>query len=78
VFVTSTNIALSAASAVTMLGNIFTSLTDPDTSGWEKFTSVLTTLTALIPTLVILYKSLTTLINKETLEKLANAAATVA
>ena len=76
--VTSANFALSAASAINMLQGAFDTLADPDVSGWEKFTTILTTLGMLIPTLISLWTSFKTLLSQETIAKLANAGATIA
>jgi hypothetical protein len=59
--VASTQVVFSFSSALSMLGGITDTLQDPDMSGWEKFTSILTTLTMLIPTLLSLWTSLKTL-----------------
>ena len=76
IFVAGVSAATSFASALSMIGGIWDTLSDPDLSGWEKFTTVLTTLSMLIPTLVTLWTSLKTVINKETGEKIKNTIAT--
>ena len=74
--VTGVTAATAAASAVSLLSGMIDTLNNPDVSGWEKFTTVLTTLSMLIPTLITLWSSLKTIINAETLEKIKNAIAT--
>jgi hypothetical protein len=59
-----------------MMGGMWDTLQDPDLSGWEKFTYIMTTLGMLIPTLVTAWTSLKTVISSETLVKIANAVAT--
>ena len=76
--VATANVAMSAASAITMLGSVVDTLNDPDMSGWQKFTAILTTMTMLIPTLITLWTSFKTLLGQETLVKLGNVAATLA
>ena len=70
--------ATAAASALSMLGDITDTLSDPDTSGWEKFTRVLTTVSILIPTLITAWTALKTIINAETIGLIANTAAQIA
>ena len=70
--------AMAAGSALSMLGDITDTLSDPDISGWEKFTRILTTVSMLIPTLVSMWSSMKTILDKETVAKIKNAAATVA
>jgi hypothetical protein len=55
-----------------MLSSIFDTIRDPDISGWEKFTTILTTLSMLIPTLVNAMSGWSKIINKETLAKIKN------
>jgi hypothetical protein len=69
---------MSAASAINMLGTMFDTLSDPDVSGWEKFTTILTTLSMLIPTMISLWGTFKTLLGQETIAKIANVAATIA
>ena len=72
------NAAMSFASALSMIGGIWDTLQNPDLSGWQKFTTVLTTLGMLIPTLITTWESLQKLIKSETFEKIKNVAATIA
>jgi hypothetical protein len=72
------NAAMSAASALSMLGDVTDTLSNPDLSGWEKFTTVMTTVSMLIPTLVTAWTSLKTIINAETISLIANTAAQIA
>lgn len=72
-------------SASAMISSMFDTLSNPDTSGWEKFLSIFTTLTMVIPMLVSSIKAFTEIqwksmgqTVKETIIKLANAAATKA
>ena len=76
VLVESANVALSAASAINMLGGMFDTLSDPDVSGWEKFTTILMTLGTVVPMLISAWKGLKTIIESETLAKIANTIAT--
>ena len=76
VIVKSANLAMNAAMAINMLGSAFKTLKDPDVSGWEKFTTVLMTIGTLVPTLISLFNSFQSILAKETLAKIANAAAT--
>ena len=71
------NVALSAANALSMLGSITDTLSDPDTTGWEKFTQILMTLSMLIPTLTTMWSSLKTLVNSETAARIKATLATV-
>jgi hypothetical protein len=57
----SANVAFSVASAFNMISSAIDTLSDPDTSGWEKLTTVLMTLGMVIPTLVSVWKTLKTL-----------------
>jgi NADH:ubiquinone oxidoreductase subunit 2 (subunit N) len=61
-----------------MLGSAFETIMDPDVSGWEKFLTILTTLSMIIPTVVSIYKTFKQLLSAETVAKLANVAATIA
>jgi hypothetical protein len=56
--VDSTNVALGFAHVLSTIGGIFDTIMDPDLSGWEKFTSVLSAIAILIPTIFSLVKSL--------------------
>lgn len=78
IMVNTANAAMSAASAINMLGTMFDTLSDPDVSGWEKFTTILTTLSMLIPTMISLWGTFKTLLGQETIAKIANVAATIA
>ena len=78
ILVESANLAFSAASAFQMLGSAFETIMDPDVSGWEKFLTILTTLSMIIPTVVSIYKTFKQLLSAETVAKLANVAATIA
>jgi uncharacterized membrane protein YcjF (UPF0283 family) len=71
------NVALSAASALSMLGSITDTLSDPDTTGWEKFTQVLMTISMLIPTLTTMWSSLKTLMDSETGARIKATLATI-
>jgi hypothetical protein len=46
------------ASAITMVSSAITTLADPDVSGWDKFLTILTTLSMLVPTLISVFKTL--------------------
>ena len=74
--VESANLAFSAATAMRMLGSAFETLRSPDTSGWEKFLTVLTTLGMVVPTLISIFSTLKSLLAAENVAKLANIAAT--
>lgn len=63
-------------SALNMISGAMDILSDPDTSGWEKFTTVLMTLGMIIPTLTSAWTALKTVIGSETLVKIANTLAT--
>ena len=76
--VNSAQIAMNAAMAFSSLSGMIDTLKDPDASGWEKFSSVLMTFGMLIPALVNSWSALKTLISAETVEKIANVAATIA
>lgn len=76
--VASANAAMSFASALSMVGGMWDTLRNPDLSGWQKFTTVLTTLGMLIPTLITAWNSFQTLLKSETVAKLKNVAATIA
>jgi hypothetical protein len=78
ILVESANFAFSAASAISMLSGAFTTLKDPDVSGWQKFLTILTTLGMVVPTIVSLFKTFKKLLSEETVAKLANVAATIA
>ena len=72
------SVAMSFASALSMIGGMWDTLQNPDLSGWQKFTTILTTLGMLIPTLITTWSALQTLIKSETFEKIKNVAATIA
>ena len=46
------NVALSAASAINMIGGAIDTLKNPDIGGWQKFATVLMTIGTLIPTAI--------------------------
>jgi hypothetical protein len=69
------NAAMAASSAISMLSGVVDTLNNPDLSGWEKFTTILTTVSMLIPTIITVWTSLKTIINKETIALIANTAA---
>mgnify|MGYP002519029303 CR=1 FL=1 len=48
----------SFASALSALGGIWDTLNDPDLSGWEKLTTVFTTLLSVVPGVMMGFKSL--------------------
>ena len=77
IIVEGASLAMNAAMAFQMLGSTIDTLKDPDTSGWEKFTTILMTLGMLIPTLISAWGSLKSLISAETVVKIANALATL-
>jgi hypothetical protein len=60
-----------------MLGSITDTLSDPDTTGWEKFTQVLMTISMLIPTLTTMWSSLKTLMDSETGARIKATLATI-
>ena len=76
ILVSSANVAFSVASAFNMLSSAIDTLSDPDISIWEKFTTVLMTLGMVIPTLVSVWKTLKSLQEMEIPIKAANAVAT--
>jgi hypothetical protein len=61
-----------------MIGSAIETLSNPDVSGWEKFTTVLMTLGMTIPLLISVWSTLKSLISAETVAKIANVAATIA
>ena len=76
--VDSANVASNAALAFSMVGSALDTIQNPELSGWEKFVSVMGTLGVLLPTLIGLWKGLKTIINLDTVAKIANIAATLA
>lgn len=58
--VASANAAMSVVSAWTMLKNAWETIEDPDTSGWEKLLTVMTTMSMAVPSLVSGLNSLKT------------------
>lgn len=76
IIVESVNVALSMASAITMVSSAITTLSDPDVSGWDKFLTILTTLSMLVPTLISVFKTLQSVLSTETIAKVANTLAT--
>ena len=71
-FVSLTNAAMSTVSAISMLGGLADTLQSPDMSGWEKLTTVLTTMTMLIPTLIQMYESWNKVLDSNTMQTLKN------
>jgi hypothetical protein len=74
---------MSVGMAMSSIKSIWTTLQDPDISGWDKFSSLLMStsmaLMAITTTLGVLktiYGAMRTLISGETVAKIANAAAT--
>ena len=78
ILVESANLAFSVASAFQMLGSAVETMMNPDVSGWEKFLTILTTLSMIIPTVTSIYRTFKQLLSTETVAKLANVAATIA
>jgi hypothetical protein len=66
---------MSYASAWTSLRTSWESLQDPDLSGWEKFETVLTSLSMTIPMLVMGMQALNVETIKNTMATLSNALA---
>jgi hypothetical protein len=63
--------------AMMQIQSLMNTLNNPDTTGWEKFTTVLMTLGFIIPSIVGVIKSLSSAFSLETLAKIANTAATM-
>jgi hypothetical protein len=61
-----------------MLGGLYDVITNPDLSTWEKFTTVLTTVSMLIPVITSTWDSFSKVLNLNTAGKIVNAAATEA
>ena len=76
--VNSANVAFNAATAFSMVGSALDTIKNPELGSWEKFVSVMGTLGILLPTLIGLWKGLKTIINVDTVAKIANIAATIA
>lgn len=60
-FITLTSSISGAVSAITMLSNLSENLSSPDMSGWERFTTAITTIGMAVPMLVMSWKSLTSI-----------------
>ena len=73
---------MSAGMLISSINGLMTTLEDPDSTGWEKFGSILTSVSMIvfsfsgaIKGLVSIYKFATQALNADTLAKIANAAA---
>ena len=64
------NSASATISVLQILGNAFETISDPNISSWEKFTTVLTGLTAAVPMLTMVF-------NKNTIETLSATSAAI-
>jgi hypothetical protein len=64
------------ASTISGVSNMFSTLFDPDVSGWEKFLTVLTTVATIIPTLTMTMGALKDAQIGSTLAKIADTLAT--
>jgi hypothetical protein len=72
--VASANAAMSVVSAWTMLKNAWETIEDPDTSGWEKLLTVMTTMSMTIPSLTSGLNSLKTVFAGSGVADMAGAA----
>lgn len=59
------------------VSSLMDTLNNPDTSGWQKFTTILMTLGMIVPSLLMVFKSFSSVLKLETVAKIANAAATM-
>ena len=75
ILVSTASAVMSFSSSLSMLSSLWDTLKDPDTSGWEKFLSIFTTLGMVIPMVITGWKSLQEAEIKETVVKGLNVAA---
>lgn len=73
--VSTANAIMSVSSAISMLQSAWDTLSDPETTAWERLSTVFTTIAMVIPTLIMAWKSLSEVLNKETLATMASAIA---
>jgi hypothetical protein len=66
---------MSVSSAISMLQSAWDTLSDPETTAWERLSTVFTTIAMVIPTLIMAWKSMSEVLNKETLATMASAIA---
>jgi hypothetical protein len=80
-----TSVLMSAGMLVSAFSGLMDTLSNPDMSGWEKFGAILTSvsmilmsMTSLVKNSIVAFKGITKVINGDTINRLANAAAAYA